>query len=528
MRIGRARIIVLISAALAISLWLGVSSWGAESIQLPIVQRPLQLTYFVGLNPNVMVSWTDYSQMTCYKELEKRTNIRIKFLHPPVGQENEQFNLMVASGDYPDIIEGDWLSYPGGPEKAIQDRVIIPLNDLIEKHAPNLKRILDSNPEARRQVMTDDGRIYCFPFLRLDPKILVFWGFQVRQDWLDKLGLEPPETLDEWYKVLKAFKERDPNGNGKPDELPFASAGAAGIHTFMNAWGMTFGFYQVDGKVKYGPAQPEYKDYLALMNKWYKEGLIDPDYVATDAKQFDAKMTGNLVGAYTGFVGSGLKRFTDLARERHPGFKLVGVPYPIGPAGKSYNMFTEATRIFPGLGAAISTKNKHVVETVKWLDYHYSDEGHMILNFGVEGISYKLVNGYPRYTEDVTKNPKLSIGQAIAKHARASFSGPMVQDPRYFEQYMAEPVQQAAISAWAKASRERILPPITPTPQESRRFASIMSEINTYVNEMFNKFVMGQESLNNFDQYIRRLKSMGLDEAVKIQQAALDRYMKRR
>ncbi len=500
-----------------------------EPLKLPIVTKPLELTYWVPLDGNAGIAIPDYSHMTAYQEFERKTGIEIRFLHPPIGQETEQFNLMVASGDYPDMIESNWLGYPGGPEKAIRDGVIIPLNEYIDKYAPNLKRILEERPDIRKQVVTDNGTIYTFPFIRKDPEILVWLGFQVRQDWLEKLNLPLPKTLDDWYVTLKAFKEQDPNGNGEADEIPWSTnqAWAQDFKRFYNSWGKDYGFYRIDDTIHFGPAEPEYKEYLATMNKWYSEGLIDPDYASMDQSQFDAKMTSNLVGACFGTAGSTLRRVSDLVGDKIPGFDLVGVEHPVGPAG-AFNMHAEAARMFSGLGASVTSQNRNIKETIKWLDYPYSEEGNLIMNFGREGLSYEMIDGYPTFTDEVLNHPTLSMGQAISSHARSSFNGPFVQDARYFEQYMADPpMLMEAINRWAVATRERCMPPITPTPQESRKFASLMSDIQTYVDEMHDRFVMGYESLDNFDRYIQTLKNMGIDEAIAIQQAALDRYNER-
>jgi putative aldouronate transport system substrate-binding protein len=123
--------------------------------------------------------------------------------------------LLVASGKYPDVIEFDWLhSCAGGPSKAIKDGVIVRLNDLIDKYASNYTKVLSDHPEWRRQVVTDEGDIYAFPFRRSDPVLLTFTGPVIRQDWLDKVSLKVPTTLDDWHTMLNAFKAVSVTGQG--------------------------------------------------------------------------------------------------------------------------------------------------------------------------------------------------------------------------------------------------------------------------------------------------------------------------
>lgn len=114
---------------------------------------------------------------------------------------------MLASGELPDIIEYNWYSFPGGPEKAIQDGYILELGEVFEKYAANLTRYLKENPEIDKQVKTDEGHYYVFPFIRGDEILLVSSGPIIRKDWLDDLGLDIPETMEEWYIALKRFKE---------------------------------------------------------------------------------------------------------------------------------------------------------------------------------------------------------------------------------------------------------------------------------------------------------------------------------
>jgi putative aldouronate transport system substrate-binding protein len=503
---------------------------------MPVVTEPLTLTYWADLGGNAGATMQSFNEMVCYQELEKLSGIHLEFQHPPLEAQlaTEQFNLMIASGKFPDVIESNFLAFPGGPAKAIRDNVIIRLNELIDEHAPNIKKVLADHPEWRKQIITDEGDIYCFPFLRGDPLLMTFTGATVRKDYFDKEGIEIPTTIDEWHTALTALKGKDLNGNGNQDEWPFSSwvgnvRGGFNTHTFIGAWGITTGFYQDNGVVKYGPLQPEYKEFLQTMVNWHSEGLMDPDAVAMDQKAFDAKMTNGQIAAAVMNTGSGIGRFTGLMADKpETGFKLAGAPYPTLKAGDKPSL-GQQDNPYPGGGsAAISSTNQHVVETVKLLDYAFGPEGHMLFNFGVEGVSYNLVDGYPKYTDDIMKNPDgLPLAQSMARHHRANFSGPFVQDVRYFEQYVALPEQQEAVKIWSEPTNEKMMPPVTPTQDESRRFARIMGEVNTRYDEIFSKVLTGAEPMTTWDTFVQELQQLGIEEAVAVQQAALDRFNKR-
>ncbi|GFZ90805.1 sugar ABC transporter permease [Paenibacillus marchantiophytorum] len=513
------------------------TSTGAASSAVPEVKYPTSFKYWVPMNGNAAAVMKNYNEMAAYKEIEKKTGTKVEFQHPPTGQEKDQFNIMLASNSLPDVIEYNFASGMGqstaqSPDSLIKGKQILRLNELIEKNAPHLTKVLKDHPEFRKMITTDEGNIYVMPFLLGDEQLSVVNGPIFRQDWLDKLGLKVPTTIPEWETVLTAFRDKDPNGNGKKDEIPFYMNLSGDFDTnnlLVGAWGITTDFYNDKGKVKYGPIQPEYKEFLATLARWYKAGLIDKDYASiTDAKLKDAKITNSQVGAYSGYAGSGLGRYLSLVQPTTPSFSLVGAPYPKLKEGAAASL-GQYTMPFTGYGAAVSTQAKNPDQIIKWLDYKYSQEGALLMNFGIEGESYKMENGYPKYTDLIMNNPdKLPITQAMAKYFQASWSGPFVQDKRYIEQYYTIPAQRDAQKAWTAADHTKQMPGISLTADESTKTASIMNDVKTYRDEMFNKFVMNGEPIENFDKYVQTMKGMGIEEAIKARQAGLDRFNTRK
>lgn len=494
-------------------------------------QKLTSLTYWVSNHSAAAAQMKTFAEMGTYKELEKITGVKVEFQHPPLdsAQAKEQFNLMMVSDELPDVIDYGWLGYPGGPEKAIQDGKIIKLNELIDQYAPNLKKLLDENPDWKKQVTTDEGNMFMFPFFRGSDKVRVFYGPAIRQDWLDKVGMKVPTTIGEWHEVLKAFKEKDPNGNGKQDEIPlFFSKDDVGLDApFLGAWGVNYSFYQDNGTVKFGPIQPEYKEFLTTMIQWYKEGLIDKDFAAPNDKLFDAKMTGDQLGAALVYNGGGIGKYANLMKDKDPKFNLVAAPYPVlNPGDKA--IWGQKDFANNGFGAAISTSNKNPIETVKWLDYAYGKEGDLLFNYGKEGEAYTMKDGVPTFLPEVLNPPSgVSLQQSFAKHNRSTWSGPYVLSDNFQMQYLQLDNQKKALEIWSAPTGERKMPFVTPTKDESSTFASIMTDINTYRDEMFLKFIMGAEPIENFDKYVKKIESMGIQDAITIQQSALERFNKR-
>jgi putative aldouronate transport system substrate-binding protein len=496
---------------------------------------PRELTIWEGLWYNSSVSVASLDETPLYQEVQRRTGIDVTWIHPPQGQEEEQFNLMIASNDLPDMIYwDDWVNnYPGGPEKAISDGVIIKLNEVMEEHAPNLTGLFQENPSWYKSAKTDNGTLYMFPFIRGADDLMVFFGPQLRRDWLDQLGLDVPETLGEWEEVLVAFKEAGLS------EYPLTFTRfdrGRGINgpgnAFIQPFGTTWEFHQVDGKAVFGPYEDEYLDFLTYFKGWFDRGLVDPEFFSNERNTFDAKILNGEVGAWTSYTGSGIGAYLD-ANAGKGTFDIIAAPYPVVSEGET-PFFGQRDNPLPGQGMAITTQAEDVALCAEFADYAYGDEGHVLYNFGIEGESYEWTTEYegfegerwPEYTEIVTNDPDgRTLAQMGGLYTRAFYSGPIVQDRRYIYQYARRPAQREAIQIWSRTdAEEHKLPVITATPEEAEELAEIMSEVETYREEMFVKFITGQEPLSNFDEFQARLKQMGIERAVAIKQAGLDRF----
>ncbi|MGG6312435.1 extracellular solute-binding protein [Paenibacillus macerans] len=502
---------------------------GTEATTYPI-QTDKTLTYWGEINGNLIGVKNTHQDIPFFQKWQEKTGVPLEFTAPPTGQVREALNVMLASGDLPDMIEYNFIGdFPGGPEKAIKDGYILRLNDLIDKYAPNLKKYLQENPDIDKMVKTDSGSYYVFPFIRGDEYLRVFQGPIIRKDWLDELGLPVPETIDEWTATLLAFKEK----KGAAAPLSMVSKprffNESGNGAFLGAFGVNRGFYQEDGAIKFGPAEPGFKEYLRLFQDWYKEGLLDRNIATADTKALDSNIASGATGATIGNAGGGIGKWQPLVEANDPKAVLVAAPYPVLNKGDKPK-FGQRNQGYASEGTvAITTAAKDPELAVRMLDYGYSEEGHMFFNFGEEGVSYEMVDGYPKYTDLLMKNPdNLAPAQAISLYARGSYNGPFVQDKRYAEQFFARQTQRDAIEIWKNTDAEKYqLPSITPTPEESSEYAAIMNDINTLVDEMTIKIILGEESVDQFESYVDKMKSLRLERAIEIQGAALERYNNR-
>ena len=182
--------------------------------------------------------------------------------------------------------------------------------------------------------------------------------------------------------------------------------------------------------------------------------------------------------------------------------------------GRRYTANDPLCRRFVGQGAAVSATTEHLEEVMKLLDFCYSEEGNVLLNWGIEGESY-VVNedGSRSFTDYVNHNPDgLAMAQAVIHYAYPSSDAPVVND------YNARKL----INDYAM-----LLPVLMPTAEDSSRMAELLNEINTYIDEMETKFVMGRESFDNYDAFVQTIYNMGVEELIEIEQRTYDAYLQK-
>ena len=507
------------------------STAGSEAAAEPAnAEKPYEgttLTWYTKLNANVSDNYTNLGETPWAQYVEEKTGIHIEFQHPTQGSENEEFAVMVASGEYPDIIEHTWTSYSGGGGAAINDGVIIALDDYMDQ-APNLSALLEENPEISKMIKSSSGNYYCFPFLRgleTPNKTEFSSGLTYRADVLKELGFDTvPETIDEWEEVLRAAKAA---GFSKPFTTRNEWVKDVWSPAFDN-WGS---FYVDDGVVKNGLIEDSRKEFIARMAAWYDEGLLDNDWMQADKKSTQTDfVAGNCVLGYAPF-GQGLGTYTQAMMEADPNFKeeYIQAAAPVTSTKGKNAKFSKMNNIFDqsGVSAAISSQCKNVEAAVWLLDWMYSEEGMICYNFGIEGVSYEMVDGKPVYTDVIMNNPDgMSVAQALAAYTRTSTSGVGVQMEDYIEQYYAQDNQKTAMELSMKTDMgEHMFPPCSVSEENQDRYTEIMSQVKTLSDEMEASFICGTTSMDEWDSYQQKLKDAGIEEAIAMMQQAYDNYM---
>ncbi|MDF2924607.1 MAG: sugar transporter permease [Paenibacillaceae bacterium] len=449
-----------------------------------------------------------------FKKAAELTNVTLKGTAPQnATNSNEVFNLMLVSKDLPDIIQGDKANLL----KASGDGALIPLDDLIEKNAPHIKKFFDDNPWVRQGAAAADGKLYYLPFV-MDGKAAE--GFFIRKDWLDKLGLKEPKTVDEYHQVLKMFLEKDPNGNNKQDEVPYFSRDKKGILDLVQLFGARTGWYEQDGQLRYGKYEAEYKTAMSSLSVWYKEKLIDNEIFTRGDKARDILLGDNVGGSTHDWFGSS-SNYNDTLKDKVSGLQFLPIAPPADVNGKVKE--ESGRELLQPYGWGISSVNKHTVETIKYMDFWYTETGKRLGNVGIEGQQYTMQNGKAVYTDAVLKG-KDPVNKQMWDIGAQQYIG-LQMDYSYEEQW-TNPVAAKGIREYL--DNGYILPQV-PSLSFNDAEQKILTEkwpaIETYIAEMEQKWIMGAQPVgSSFDSYVSNLKTMGIDSVIQVYNAAFKRY----
>lgn len=490
-----------------------------ETLEGSLVSKePKEFTVFLNFN-NMPFD----SNWQVWQEAAKRTNVSLKgTISLSNSNEEEAFNLMMSSGNLADIIGYVDAS---SLEKLGRDGGMIPLNDLIKEHAPNIQKVLDEDARFRQTAYSLDGNIYHIP-KNQELKAAEFWW--IRQDWLDKLNLKAPTTVDELHDVLYAFRNEDPNGNGLKDEIPlFDRAGWKQPDEYLYLWDTSLEFYPRDGKMKYEPLEENFKTGVSNMIKWYQEGLIDPEIFTRGASSRDTLLGGDLGGCTHDWVSTA--NYNSTLQETIPGFQMVAIAPPADQNG----VVKERVSRYPGVGWGISSQCKDPVTVIKFMDYFFTEEGSDLMNWGIEGDTFtRDADGSKHFTDTVLQSELTPIG--YLRSIGAQYRIGMCQDGDYEYATMKEDGIEAnklynGHDEWFDDS----LPPyldgkmaLKYTSDDETEYKNIMASIKPYVDEKFQSWILGVNDFDSeYDTFIKELKARGIDRALEINQKAYDTFL---
>lgn len=491
--------------------------------QLPIVDEPTTLSYFVADDSNAAIMTTDWNDNEFYQEMERRTGVHLEFEMVSSADYQTNFNLMIASGNLADMIYVGASYYAEGVDAAIDDGYFLDLTDLVDEYMPNYEKIRTSDIQYELLSTTDSGRLGAVYELR-QSKQGPWLGLWIRQDWLDDLGLDTPVTFDDYHEVLTAFK----NEKGATAPLILNFSGSDGEFGTMSGGLNVLNSWQLDetGKVNFGPYMDAWKEYVTIMHQWYTEGLIDPDFMATDERTAD--MAKVVTGASGVFAALYTMPSVYEAASEDPNMNLAPVNPPVMNEGDEGHIRLRDS--YTSGNTAISADSENWEVALRWLDYLYTDEGALLANYGVEGDTFEFdENGEPVFTDKILNNENgWTMTQTVASYLCPSAGIANWSD--WTRELAGVPEKdQACYDVWSEFSDDWRLPSsVTLTQEESTERAALYADISTIVKEQTAQFISGALDIeSNWDAYISALEASGMERAIEITQAAYDRYLAR-
>ncbi len=463
--------------------------------------------------------------------LQQKLNIEVDYISTTREAMKEKLNLMLASNDIP-----DWWKEPSFPDydKLLQQSVAAEIpQELVEQYMPKyvawLKRYLGDDPF---QYVRREGKIYALPVIwdiGIDGLQLAF-----REDWLKKVGIaKTPETLEEMEEALTKFRNDDPDGNGQKDTYGITSAGD-NIESMMSTVFGAFDAYpnifrEKDGKIVRGDIEPGAKQALEVLNRWYKNELIDPEFVVNKGNNVEDKVLGGKIGAIefywwaflpgSAFLGG--EQWYDKLKAQNPDFAFSttgGVKGPDGNWGISqYN---------PAFASGVMFGKQLEQDQVKMIRYmqvfeatQFEPDSYEAMNFGIEGTHWKrsdkgTIEFLPPYdNEDERKKAGI-----VAYSMAGSFN-----DYDFQTSYTSdESLRQLAKDTRAQGSRViDILAPFSKPIYNENQDKLKQFTLTTYID-----FITGRKSLNEFDGFVAEWKKMGGDKVLEEAQQIYDQYLK--
>ncbi len=493
----------------------------APEWSMPIVKEKINLTGYCLQSPqggigNEMIAWQYYEELT---------GIHIDWTDVPTDNQDEVLNVMLASGELPDIIyacgfsNDELIKY--GSMGLFAD-----LTEAYEKYAYNLQKVVEEYPAVKGGITMADGKIYSFPHLKLGDNMLTN-KFFVNPDWLKAVNLEMPTSISEFENMLYAFRDNDANENGDPtDEIPYILRYndyhfLPSLYTFFGLGNRGTAHRYVDwddanNTLRFIPTSTQFKDLLTTAHKWFADGLLDPEtFQNTSSKQIVAKTSIGLVGTHSDFVTNTGSVYQEI-------FRCI----PVMENYYGEKLYTRRSQTIASAGAfVVSAQCPYVDELVKWADFFYGEEGQMLYNMGVEGVTFEYnAEGKPEWKDEMIHDPNgLTLTQKRVQYMGFQSGCGIWSDETY---QGAETYWTATelMDDYKKYLPAEIWESFSPTAEEAEEMDYLWTDMQNYLNENIAAFITGSRSLDEWDNYVSTIEGMGLDQYMAIYKTLYERY----
>ncbi|MFC5651601.1 extracellular solute-binding protein [Paenibacillus solisilvae] len=428
--------------------------------------------------------------------IKEKTGVEYELTTNPTGADPAEYlNVLIASDELPDILR----PINGVEITLIQQGGALALDDLLPKYAPNVWKQIPEEAWNLARSASPDGKIYYVPKVFLVPERAAM----VRQDWLDNLGLKMPKTQEEYVDMLRAFRDKDPNGNGKQDEIPTIGRefGTWMDHLFamygVAMWEGKPEWDLYDGSIQYAGVTNNMREAIKFIRSLYEEKLLDNETFLNKGDVWQAKIVNNLVGNWYHLPGS-LKSRYDTMLKTDPKAYIAGLPLPEVKGFDGYitqKSFGEVEWLIP------SSAKDNAPNALKLLDFFYNPENADFVRFGIEGQQHEVKDG-----------KKVLLPQADDRTiplGMLNFTDEKSMNDRLEETYPKDQADMTkAIFKVSVADAKRIAGDGMPV-SVYEGFPDIQS--HKLFQEYLAKIVIGEWPIEKFDEFVKKWKASGGD-----------------
>lgn len=491
-----------LSFALCLCLLLcGISTAQAEKL----FPETVRLSFLTATNANY-----DTQQMDLYNYIEELTNVKIDVSYS--SSMAETLTTMLATDTLPDIFHVNGINM----FQLVSEGAVVNLGDYLDK-IPNYTRWLESSELATGKNL-EDGGLYGINFLTLYPPT---FSLNERADWLKNLGLEQPETLDEWLTVWRAIRDNDANGNGDPtDEIPYGDAANvwAACEYPMTGLLSVFGiksngifYYDDEGNYKLVYEHPRYREYLELCRLMYEEGLVDKEVFTHTSRDVEQLFYSNTVFSCTGWISYPPYAYNTIS-ETNPNVEPICAEPIVGPYGdqliparaKKGNLYAI------NINTVENGKLDAILEFINWI---YSDEGIQATNYGREGThSTTDETGYKKYVSGILDGDSNTLRKLGL--INQTFLGLWTEDSYNQITTRNIPREELDYSTSLKMAGTEIYADnyfVTPATLETIAWAEYSTDLMPSIETLRASCITGEITVDEFFEGYEKLSSYGVD-----------------
>lgn len=497
---------------------------------------PLKETATLSFITNASANSTQNpNERVIFQRLEEKTNVHIDWTCFVEDQFSDKKNLALAQAkSLPDglfnagMSDYDLLRYA-------KQNVIIPVEELIDNNMPNLKAILNENPEYRSMITATDGHVYAFPWIEQlgsDKEAIQTIGDMpfINKTWLDELGLKVPTTTAELEEVLIAFKEKDPAGNGNTIPMSFIiNGGNEDVSFLMGAFGKGFGdvpdhiAVTNDKKVIYTATQDGYKDAINWLHELQTKGVIDPEVFTQDWSTFVAKGKAGRYGLFFSWDSANIVANVD---------DYVPLPALAGPTGTVSvpRQSGSATSGFDRGRSVLTSNCKNPALAAAWIDQMYEPLQSIQNNWGTYGEKDKF-NIFEMTDNGMLKHMDLGSESPVEVRQAQNVAGPLAILDSYYGTYVTSPADAQYRLNWIKdiytkdMIEKYVYPNVFMSQEDTDTVTQYTTDLDKYANQKKAEWILNGGVNEEWDAYLEKLEGYGISKYLKLKQTYLDKYL---